>query len=131
MTTTPQDAYPRKAAWLFRDHASTVLPAVSSLKALRAAAGGAQGVEALSRPRSRLHLRTGPRAARVVLGGQLGCCGELITGAMRKLAANEAMGRAEAMRQSMLARIDKWEPQEAHPAYWAPFVVVGEGGTRK
>jgi hypothetical protein len=24
--------------------------------------------------------------------------------------------------------IDKGEPREAHPAYWAPFVVVGEGG---
>jgi len=32
------------------------------------------------------------------------------------------------MRQSMLALIDKVKPQEAHPAYWAPFVVVGEGG---
>ena len=29
----------------------------------------------------------------------------------------------------MLALIDKGEPVEAHPAYWAPFVVVGEGGT--
>jgi CHAT domain-containing protein len=41
------------------------------------------------------------------------------------------MGRAEAMRQSMLALIEKGEPQEAHPAFWAPFVVVGEGGTAK
>jgi CHAT domain-containing protein len=32
------------------------------------------------------------------------------------------------MRQSMLALIDKGTQQEAHPAYWAPFVVVGEGG---
>jgi hypothetical protein len=28
----------------------------------------------------------------------------------------------------MLALIDKGAPHEAHPAYWAPFVVVGEGG---
>jgi hypothetical protein len=28
----------------------------------------------------------------------------------------------------MLALIDKGKPHEAHPAYWAPFVVVGEGG---
>jgi len=27
----------------------------------------------------------------------------------------------------MLALIDKGEPHEAHPAFWAPFVVVGEG----
>ena len=53
---------------------------------------------------------------------------KLITGAMSRLAANKSMGRAEAMRQSMLALIDKGEPREAHPAFWAPFVVVGEGG---
>jgi hypothetical protein len=28
----------------------------------------------------------------------------------------------------MLALIEKGEQHEAHPAYWAPFVVVGEGG---
>jgi CHAT domain-containing protein len=28
----------------------------------------------------------------------------------------------------MLALIDKGSPDEAHPAFWAPFVVVGEGG---
>jgi CHAT domain-containing protein len=28
----------------------------------------------------------------------------------------------------MLALINKGESREAHPAYWAPFVVVGEGG---
>ena len=38
------------------------------------------------------------------------------------------MGRAEAMRQSMLALVERGTPQEAHPASWAPFVVVGEGG---
>ena len=53
---------------------------------------------------------------------------KLITGAMSRLAADKSMGRAEAMRQSMLALIDKGAPQEAHPAFWAPFVVVGEGG---
>ena len=38
------------------------------------------------------------------------------------------MGRAEAMRQSMLALMDSGAPREANPAYWAPFVLVGEGG---
>ena len=37
------------------------------------------------------------------------------------------MGRAEALRGAMLAMIDKGEPEQAHPAYWAPFIVVGEG----
>jgi CHAT domain-containing protein len=55
---------------------------------------------------------------------------KLITGAIGRLAGNRAMGRAEAMRQSMLALIGKGGAQ-AHPAFWAPFVVVGEGGAAK
>jgi CHAT domain-containing protein len=35
------------------------------------------------------------------------------------------------LRRAMLAMIDKGKPQEAHPAYWAPFVVVGEGAAAK
>jgi CHAT domain-containing protein len=36
------------------------------------------------------------------------------------------------MRRSMLALIDAGgKPEEAHPAYWAPFVVVGEGAARR
>jgi len=53
---------------------------------------------------------------------------KLITGAINRLAADKAIGRAEAMRQSMLDLIDHGKPEEAHPANWAPFVVVGEGG---
>jgi CHAT domain-containing protein/tetratricopeptide (TPR) repeat protein len=53
---------------------------------------------------------------------------KLITGAINRLAADSAVGRAEAMRQSMLDLIDHGEAEEAHPAIWAPFVVVGEGG---
>ena len=53
---------------------------------------------------------------------------KLITTALREKARDPKLGRAEAMRRSMLALIDKGEPNEAHPAYWAPFVVVGEGG---
>jgi CHAT domain-containing protein len=30
----------------------------------------------------------------------------------------------------MLAMIDKGGGYEAHPAYWAPFIVVGEGAAR-
>ena len=52
---------------------------------------------------------------------------KLITGAVREMAGDPKVGRAEAMRRSMLALIDKGAPEEAHPAFWAPFVVVGEG----
>jgi CHAT domain-containing protein len=53
---------------------------------------------------------------------------KLITGAMAHLATDKTKGRAEAMRQSMLALVEQGTSQEAHPAFWAPFVVVGEGG---
>ena len=43
------------------------------------------------------------------------------------MSSDKRIGRAEAMRQSMLALIDKGEAYEAHPAFWPPFVVVGEG----
>jgi len=38
------------------------------------------------------------------------------------------IGRAEALQRAMLQMIDGGNPTEAQPAYWAPFVVVGEGG---
>jgi CHAT domain-containing protein len=52
---------------------------------------------------------------------------KLITGVVREMARDARVGRAEAMRRSMLALIDKGAPKEAHPAFWAPFVVIGEG----
>lgn len=42
---------------------------------------------------------------------------------------NRSAGRAEALRRAMTALIEgRHEIQFAHPAFWAPFVVVGEGG---
>jgi CHAT domain-containing protein/tetratricopeptide (TPR) repeat protein len=52
----------------------------------------------------------------------------LITGAFAELQANPKLGRAEALRRSMLAQIEGGNEPRAHPAAWAPFVVVGEGG---
>ena len=52
---------------------------------------------------------------------------KLITSAMRETARDRTVGRAEALRRSMLALVDKGDPHEAHPSYWAPFIVVGEG----
>ena len=54
---------------------------------------------------------------------------KLITGAIREMAHSSKVGRAEALRRSMLALIDKGAPFEAHPAHWAPFVLVGEGAS--
>jgi CHAT domain-containing protein len=52
---------------------------------------------------------------------------KLITSAVSALARDPHVGRAEALRQAMLAMIDHGEAREADPANWAPFVVVGEG----
>jgi len=51
----------------------------------------------------------------------------LITKAFAELKRNPKMGRAEALRQAMLALM-KSGKNSWHPAYWAPFVVLGEGG---
>jgi uncharacterized membrane protein len=52
---------------------------------------------------------------------------KLITTATAEMARDASVGRAEAMRRATLALIARGRPEEAHPAYWAPFVVVGEG----
>jgi CHAT domain-containing protein len=45
----------------------------------------------------------------------------------RIFAQKADIGRAEALRQAMLATIAEGG-RSAHPSHWAPFVVVGEGG---
>jgi hypothetical protein len=52
---------------------------------------------------------------------------KLITKAVSELKANPRIGRAEALRRSMLSLIATGKDYEAHPAFWAPFVLVGEG----
>ena len=55
---------------------------------------------------------------------------KLVTAALDEMASDAKAGRAEALRRAMLALIDKGTTEEAHPAFWAPFVVVGEGAAR-
>jgi tetratricopeptide (TPR) repeat protein/CHAT domain-containing protein len=50
---------------------------------------------------------------------------KLITQAFDEIKADPKLGRAEAMRRSMVAMIGT--DGLAHPSLWAPFVVVGEG----
>ncbi len=52
-----------------------------------------------------------------------------LTTAMLSEAQKPGVGRAEAQRRSMMRMLDDTRrPYFAHPLFWAPFVVVGEGG---
>jgi tetratricopeptide (TPR) repeat protein/CHAT domain-containing protein len=56
---------------------------------------------------------------------------KLITSAAGEITRDKTVGRAEALRRAMLAMIDTGKPEQAHPSYWAPFVVVGEGAAAR
>jgi tetratricopeptide (TPR) repeat protein len=53
----------------------------------------------------------------------------LTTGMLKEYEANPGQGKAEAHRKSMMTLMAIPDhPEYAHPIFWAPFVVVGEGG---
>lgn len=57
----------------------------------------------------------------------------LVTGIFERQAADPKLSRAEALRQSMLALMAREsDPADgfsyAHPLFWAPYALVGEGG---
>jgi len=98
------------------------------LSACNTAAGGAEGAEALSGV-SRAFFYAGARALLVSHWAvNSDATVKLVTNTLNTMAADRAVSRSEALRRSMVALIEHGEPHEAHPAYWAPFVVVGEGG---
>ena len=54
---------------------------------------------------------------------------ELTTRIFEEMKTNSEIGRAEALRRSMTRLINNLaHPKYAHPYFWAPFVVVVEGG---
>jgi len=97
------------------------------LSACNTAAGGTQGAEALS-GLARAFFYAGARALLVSHWAvHSDSTVKLITKALNTMTADKSVGRSEALRRTMLAMIETGEPHEAHPSYWAPFVVVGEG----
>jgi CHAT domain-containing protein/tetratricopeptide (TPR) repeat protein len=101
------------------------------LSACNTAAGGASGAEALS-GLARAFFYAQARALLVSHWAvDSYATVKLITSAVGAMTHDPHVGRAEALRRAMLSMIDTGKPHEAHPAYWAPFVVVGEGAVRR
>ena len=56
---------------------------------------------------------------------------DLTTRTFAVMSEKKGIGRSEALRRSMLALMsNRDKPHYAHPMFWAPFVVVGEGAYR-
>ncbi|MFZ4807059.1 MAG: CHAT domain-containing tetratricopeptide repeat protein [Hyphomicrobiaceae bacterium] len=94
------------------------------LSACNTAAGDKVGAEALS-GLARAFFYAGARALLVSHWSVYSDAATRLTiETFGALAADRKLGRAEAFRRAMIREIDDGKP----PAYWAPFVVVGEGG---
>ena len=52
---------------------------------------------------------------------------KLVTRTFAALRADATLGRAAALQTAMRHLIEQDAPYAAHPSYWAPFIVVGEG----
>jgi hypothetical protein len=99
------------------------------LSACNTAAGDAEG----ARRCQGLHAHSStpglvPCSYRIALVVYSDATVRLITGAVARIAGDKGLGRAEVVRQSMLAMVDEGQPSESHPAYSVPFVVVGKRG---
>ena len=91
------------------------------------AAGRADGAEALS-GLAPAFFCTGDRSLLVSHWAvSSGYTIKLIIKVVAELKSDPKIGRAEALRRSMLTMINDRKDYEAHPAFWAPFVLVGEG----
>ena len=54
---------------------------------------------------------------------------QLTTGMFAASDADASIGPAEALGRSMWKLIQDEDPMYAHPMFWAPFMVVGEGNS--
>jgi CHAT domain-containing protein len=99
------------------------------LSACNTIAGDRPGAEALS---ARSFFYAGARALLVTHWAvDSAAATRLTTSTFARITANPNVGRAEALRQAMLAYLnDASSPRNAYPAFWGPFALIGEGGGR-
>ena len=99
------------------------------LSACNTASGGKPGAEALS-GLAKAFFYAGSRALLVSHWSVASDATIALTTKMfEELKTDPIIGRSEALRRSMMAMAtNDNHPHFAHPAFWAPFVVVGEGG---
>ncbi len=97
------------------------------LSACNTAAGDQPGAEALS-GLARAFLYAGSRALLVSHWPVYSSAAVTITTeTFRHLQRQPGIGRAEALRRAMLVLADAPNSAMAHPSYWAPFSVIGDG----
>ena len=102
------------------------------LSACNTIAGDKPGAEALS-GLARAFFYAGARALLVshwAVSSEAATRLSILT--FERLKADPKLGRAEALRQAMLAYLnDTSSPRNAYPAFWAPFALIGEGAARQ
>jgi CHAT domain-containing protein len=98
------------------------------LSACNTIAGDKPGAEALS-GLARSFFYAGARALLVTHWAvDSAAATRLTTSTFDRLKADPNMGRAEALREAMLAYLnDASSPRNAYPAFWGPFALIGEG----
>ncbi len=132
LLTPPDKATPRDDGYLTASEIAALKLDADwvILSACNTAAGGTEGGEELS-GMAQAFFYAGARALLVSHWSVNSVATvKLITKALGAMTADGSVGRAEAMRRSMLTLIDTGAADEIEPAYWAPFIVVGEGAAR-